>query len=75
MTDAGRAQLQERARRWQAQGIKFDAVIASAFVRAKERATIIAASLGMVVELDAGYAEISYLTGQAIWRLIELAGL
>ena len=52
LTDRGRAQARALAERWKSETAKFDLVIASPLVRAKETAEIIAASLDLKVELD-----------------------
>ena len=52
LTDLGRAQARALAERWQAENVKFDLVIASPLVRAKETAEIIASALSAKVEID-----------------------
>lgn len=52
LTQKGRAQARALAKRWQAEGAKFDLIIASPLVRAKETAEIIASVLKAKVELD-----------------------
>jgi broad specificity phosphatase PhoE len=52
LTERGRAQARALAERWESENVKFDLVIASPLVRAKETAEIIAASLNVKVELD-----------------------
>ena len=52
LTERGRAQAQALAKRWKSEGMKFDLVISSPLVRAKETAEIIASFLDAKVELD-----------------------
>lgn len=52
LTEKGRAQAQALARRWKAEGQKFDRIISSPLVRAKETAEIIASALEARLELD-----------------------
>lgn len=52
LTERGRAQASALAERWRSEEVKFDLVIASPLVRAKETAEIIAAALNAKVELD-----------------------
>lgn len=52
LTERGRAQAHALAERWKAEAVKFDLVIASPLVRAKETAEIIASALNVKVELD-----------------------
>jgi broad specificity phosphatase PhoE len=52
LTEKGRAQARALGERWKAEGVKFDMIIASPLVRAKETAEIIAAALGGPVEYD-----------------------
>ena len=52
LTEKGRAQAQALAKRWKSEGMKFDLIIASPLVRAKETAEIIASALGQDVEFD-----------------------
>jgi broad specificity phosphatase PhoE len=52
LTERGRAQAQALSARWKSEGMKFDLVIASPLVRAKETAEIIASGLGAPVEYD-----------------------
>ena len=51
LTAKGRAQAQALAKRWSSEGVKFDLIIASPLVRAKETAEIVAAALDAKVEL------------------------
>lgn len=51
LTEKGRAQAQALARRWKAENVKFDLIISSPLVRAKETAEIIAAALYSRIEL------------------------
>lgn len=52
LTDRGREQARALARRWKEERAKFDLVISSPLVRAKETAEIIASALGVHVEFD-----------------------
>jgi broad specificity phosphatase PhoE len=52
LTERGRAQAQALARRWKSEGVRFDLVIASPLVRARETAQIIASAVEARLELD-----------------------
>jgi 2,3-bisphosphoglycerate-dependent phosphoglycerate mutase len=52
LTETGRAQARALAARWKRDGIKFDLVLASPLVRAKETAEIVASALMSQVELE-----------------------
>jgi broad specificity phosphatase PhoE len=52
LTEKGRLQAQALADRWKSEGMKFDLIIASPLVRAKETAKIVAAALNANVEFD-----------------------
>ena len=52
LTEKGRAQARSLAERWKAEHVKFDLVLASPLVRAKETGEIIASALGAPVEYD-----------------------
>ncbi|MBI4759919.1 MAG: histidine phosphatase family protein [Chloroflexota bacterium] len=52
LTDVGRAQVKARGEGWLAQGIRFDLIIASTLVRARESAEIIGGLLKAPVEAD-----------------------
>jgi broad specificity phosphatase PhoE len=52
LTEKGRLQAQALADRWKSEGMKFDLIIASPLVRAKETAEIVAAALDANVEFD-----------------------
>jgi 2,3-bisphosphoglycerate-dependent phosphoglycerate mutase len=52
LTETGRLQAQALARRWEGEGRTFDRVISSPLTRARETAELIAAALGLSVELD-----------------------
>jgi broad specificity phosphatase PhoE len=52
LTEKGRAQARALARRWKAEGVKFNLIISSPLVRARETAEIIAAAVHAKVELD-----------------------
>ncbi len=45
LTDKGRAQARALAERWKAEGVKFDLILASPLIRAKETAEIIASAV------------------------------
>ena len=52
LTERGRAQARALAERWQAENVKFDLVIASPLVRARETAEIISQALNAQLEID-----------------------
>jgi len=52
LTEKGRAQARALARRWKAEGVRFNLIISSPLVRAKETAEIIAAAVHAKIELD-----------------------
>jgi broad specificity phosphatase PhoE len=52
LTEKGRLQVRALADRWKSEAAKFDLIIASPLVRAKETAEIIASALDAKVELD-----------------------
>lgn len=52
LTERGRAQARALAERWISEAAKFDLIISSPLVRAKETADIIASALGAKIELD-----------------------
>ena len=52
LTERGRAQARALAERWISEAAKFDLIISSPLVRAKETAEIIASALGAKIELD-----------------------
>lgn len=52
LTDKGRKQASALANRWKSEAVKFDLIISSPLVRAKETAEIIASALGVKVALD-----------------------
>jgi|SRR5689334_11939465 len=52
LSEKGRAQARALAERWQVEGRRFDAVIASPLMRASETAQIIAAALDAPLEFD-----------------------
>lgn len=52
LTEKGRAQARLLAERWKSERLKFDLIIASPLVRAKETAEIVAAALNVKLELD-----------------------
>jgi broad specificity phosphatase PhoE len=52
LTERGRAQAHALAERWKSEAVKFDLVIASPLVRAKETAEIVASALNAKIEID-----------------------
>jgi broad specificity phosphatase PhoE len=52
LTDTGRAQARALAERWRRENMKFDYLISSPLIRAKETAEIIASALGVSIEFD-----------------------
>jgi 2,3-bisphosphoglycerate-dependent phosphoglycerate mutase len=52
LTDKGRAQARAVAERWKSEGQKFDLILSSTLVRAKETAEIIAAAVNAPIEYD-----------------------
>jgi broad specificity phosphatase PhoE len=52
LTERGRAQARALAERWKSEGAKFDLIVSSPLVRAKETAEIIASVLDAKIELD-----------------------
>lgn len=52
LTERGRAQARALAERWKSEAAKFDLIVSSPLVRAKETAEIIASALGAKIELD-----------------------
>jgi broad specificity phosphatase PhoE len=52
LTERGRAQARALAQRWKSEGVKFNLIISSPLVRARETAEIIAAAVNAKVELD-----------------------
>ncbi len=52
LTEKGRAQARALAARWKSEKMKFDLILASPLVRAKETAEIIASAVGTPVEID-----------------------
>ncbi len=52
LTERGRAQARALAERWKSEAAKFDLIISSPLVRAKETAEIVASALGVKIELD-----------------------
>ena len=57
LTEKGRAQANALAQRWASEGLKFDLIIASPLIRAKETAEMIASALNVKVELDPVWLE------------------
>jgi len=52
LTEKGREQARALAKRWKSENVKFDLIISSPLVRAKETAEIIASALNMRVKFD-----------------------
>jgi broad specificity phosphatase PhoE len=52
LTEKGRAQARALAQRWKSEGVKFDLIISSPLVRARETAEILGTALNAPVELD-----------------------
>lgn len=52
LTEKGRAQASALAQRWRVEGVKFNLILSSPLVRAKETAEIIASAVNAKVELD-----------------------
>ena len=52
LTERGRVQAAALANRWKIEGVKFDLVISSTLVRAKETAEILISALNVPLELD-----------------------
>jgi len=52
LTEKGRAQARALAARWKSEKLKFDLILASPLVRAKETAELIASALSVPVEYD-----------------------
>jgi broad specificity phosphatase PhoE len=52
LTERGRAQARALAQRWKSEGVKFDLIISSPLVRARETAEILGSALNAPVELD-----------------------
>lgn len=65
LNETGRAQAQALAKRWREENAKFDLVITSPLVRAKETAEIVASALDIKVEADPIWMErnIGEMTG------------
>lgn len=57
LTDKGRAQTRALVERWKSESVKFDLIIASPLIRAKETAEIIASALNVKVQLDPALLE------------------
>jgi broad specificity phosphatase PhoE len=52
LTERGRAQARALAQRWKSEGVKFNLIISSPLLRAKETAEILGTALNAPVELD-----------------------
>lgn len=57
LTDVGRAQARALAQRWKSEEAKFDLIITSPLLRAKETAEIVAKAVNIEVETDALWLE------------------
>ena len=57
LTEKGRAQARALAQRWKSERVKFDLIIASPLVRARETAEIIASALNAKMELEPSLME------------------
>jgi 2,3-bisphosphoglycerate-dependent phosphoglycerate mutase len=57
LTERGREQSNALAKRWRAEGVKFDLVISSTLVRARETASILASALDVPLEFDEMWVE------------------
>ena len=57
LTDVGRDQATRLARHWRDAGVSFDRIVCSRLVRARETAEIVAAALGMDVEVSDRWME------------------
>lgn len=68
LTERGRAQAQALAKRWQEERAKFDLVITSPLIRAKNTAEIVASALDVKVEADPLWMErnLGEMTGLTI---------
>ncbi|MCI0552439.1 MAG: histidine phosphatase family protein [Anaerolineae bacterium] len=68
LTERGRAQAQALAKRWQEEKAKFDLVITSPLIRAKNTAEIVASALDVKVEADPLWMErnVGEMTGLTI---------
>lgn len=58
LTEVGRTQAQARASQWQAEGMRFDCIVASTLQRAHETAKIVAQALNAPLETDSDWMEI-----------------
>jgi broad specificity phosphatase PhoE len=52
LTEKGRAQARALAQRWKSEGVRFDLIISSPLLRARETAEILGSALNAPVELD-----------------------
>jgi len=57
LTEKGRAQSQALAERWKSENVKFDLVISSPLIRAKETAETITSALNVPLEFDSVWLE------------------
>ena len=76
LSDLGREQTESIARAWLSEGVRFDQIIASPLLRARETAEIIAARMGLPLELDASWMErdLGHAQGMSIDAFLELSG-
>lgn len=73
LTELGKSQVRARALGWQAEGMRFDSIIASTLQRALTSARIIGEILGAPVETDADWMEMDNGPLAGISRKIALA--
>ncbi len=64
LTARGRQQAEALGKRWKAQGVSFDGVIASPLLRTRETAEIVAAELGLEITLDPIWIERGFGAGE-----------
>jgi len=74
LTEKGRAQARALGQRWKSEGVRFDRVVASPLVRARETAEIVASFVGAQVELDPilmerNIGEMEGLTAEEVRRI------
>jgi 2,3-bisphosphoglycerate-dependent phosphoglycerate mutase len=60
LTDVGRAQVRARALGWRDKGERFDLIICSPLVRARETAELVAETLGAPLEADDDWMEVDH---------------
>jgi len=74
LTEKGRAQARALAQRWKSEGMKFDLIISSPLMRAKETAEIIASALHLRVDfapvlLERNIGEMEGLTAEEVRKI------